>query len=153
MHAVLSILRDVLMISARSVEVLHKRLCNQTISFLRITGGRQIDLVTFQFRTCTINYFHLWLWQCNELIFFGLVESMAKKTAAAAKAAKKVKAAQKVEKKETKKVLKTKGAAPNNGTKGKSKAKKANDSDTDDDDLEGILEKVPWSNTNDDSRD
>jgi len=65
-----------------------------------------------------------------------------KQSAAPAKAAKKLKAAQKVEKKETKKVLKAKGTAPNNATKGKPKAKKANDSDTDDDDLEGILEKM-----------
>ncbi len=85
-----------------------------------------------------INLFRLW--QCNELILFELIDRMAKKASTASKAAKKAKAAQKVEKKETKKVLKAKGAAPNNA-KGKSKAKsrKANDSDTDDDDLEGIL--------------
>jgi len=69
-----------------------------------------------------------------------------KQTAAtqAAKAAKKAKAVQKVERKETKKAFKSKGG-PNTNDKGKvnvKKKKKADDSDTDGEDLEGILEKV-----------
>lgn len=69
-----------------------------------------------------------------------------KQTAAtqAAKAAKKAKAVQKVERKETKKAFKSKGG-PNTNEKGKvnvKKKKKADDSDTDGEDLEGILEKV-----------
>jgi hypothetical protein len=63
---------------------------------------------------------------------------------AAAKAAKKAKVAQKVERKETKKVLKTKKSQPSGPNKQSSKPKKkqVDDSDTDGDNLEGILENV-----------
>ena len=69
---------------------------------------------------------------------------MAKKaTSAAAKAQKKAKVAQKVEKKEKKKAVKTKSSSTTlpKSTSKLSKAKSRADSDTEDDDLEGILDK------------
>ncbi|KAF8815471.1 hypothetical protein BYT27DRAFT_7249132 [Phlegmacium glaucopus] len=64
-------------------------------------------------------------------------------SAAASKAAKKAKATKKTERKETKIALKSKSTLKGSSTTGgkKSGKKKGNDSDTDDDDLEGILEK------------
>ena len=63
-------------------------------------------------------------------------KKQASSSSAAAKAAKKAKALKKTERKETKTALKSKP------TTTKSSKKPANDSDTDDDDLEGILEKA-----------
>ncbi|KAF8814284.1 hypothetical protein BYT27DRAFT_7266391, partial [Phlegmacium glaucopus] len=68
----------------------------------------------------------------------------ASSSAAASKAAKKAKTTKNTERKETKIALKCKSTLKGSSTVTgkKSREKKGNDSDTDDDDLEGILEKV-----------